>query len=706
MSVVPAAEPVAVARAAVDQHEAVPARDEVTLVEGASFCVSDRAGDIEPDRPQGVFYRDTRIVSAWRLLVDDEPVQALAVVPGEPFGARFVTRAAARPGQDDSTVVVERRRLVADGMREDLLVTNHGTEPAGLTLQLLVDADFADLFDVKDGRPGRRGAVRRRDDGDAVTLEAGHGTRRRGVRVRGHGARAHPGALWWRVVVPPRGTWRTTVEVLPSTDEGEVDASFPVDRPVEQADPSRRMRAWRRERPEVRCADPRLRDAVRRSVLDLGALRISDPVLPGADVVAAGAPWFMALFGRDSLLTSALALPFDPDLAVGTLQTLAAHQGRRVDPLSEEEPGRILHEVRRGDEERALGGSAVYYGSVDATPLFVVVLDLAARWGVPLEDVCALLPAADAALEWVERYGDRDGDGFVEYQRSTDRGLLHQGWKDSHDAISFADGRPAAGPVALVEVQAYVHGAYRARAHLASLLGDEAGARTWAERAERLRAAVDDAFWLPDRGYYALALDGRKEPVDALASNQGHCLWTGLATGERAAQVAEHLLGPALFTGWGVRTLATTAARYNPVSYHNGSVWPHDNALVLAGLVRAGLLDHAHRLAEGLLDAAAAFGGRLPELFCGFDRGDVPVPVPYPTSCSPQAWAAASPLGLLTALLRLDPCVPHGRRVARPALPASWGPVEVQGLPLGDDRWDVAGPDDGATGACAGLLTC
>ncbi len=700
MSVVP----VPSAPAAPEQHEAVPARDDVTLVEGASFCVSDRTGDIEPDRPQGVFYRDTRVVSAWRLLVDDEPLQALAVVPGEPFGARFLARAAARPGQDDSTLVVERRRLVADGMREDLVVHNHGTEPAGITLQLVVDADFADLFDVKEGHAARRGSVRRRHDGDAVVLEAGRGARRRGVRVRGHGAQAHPGGLWWRVVVAPGAAWRTTVEVLPSTDEGEVDASFPVDRPVEQADPSRRMRDWRRARPEVRCADPRLREAVRRSVLDLGALRISDPVLPGADVVAAGAPWFMALFGRDSLLTSALALPFDPGLAIGTLQTLAAHQGRRVDPLSEEEPGRILHEVRRGDESRALGGSAVYYGSVDATPLFVVVLDLAARWGVPLEDVRALLPAADAALEWVERYGDRDADGLVEYQRSTDRGLVNQGWKDSHDAISSADGRAARGPIALIEVQAYVYGAYRARAHLASVLGDHAGARTWAGKAERLRAAVDEAFWLPDRGHYALALDGSKEPVDALASNQGHCLWTGLATGERARQVAEHLLGPEMFTGWGVRTLATTAARYNPVSYHNGSVWPHDNALLLAGLVRAGLVDHAHRLAEGLLDAAAAFGGRMPELFCGFDREDVPVPVPYPTSCSPQAWAAATPLGLLTALLGLDPCVPHERRVAAPVLPPAWGRVEVRGLPLGDDRWDVTDPADAVPGGCGGLV--
>lgn len=680
--------------------EAVTGGGDVTIVAGASFCVSDRAGDVEPHRAQGVFFRDTRILSTWRLLVDDEPLEPLAVVPGEPFAARFLARAAARPGQDDSTVVVERRRLVTDGLREDVVVTNHGTEPAGLTLELVVDADFADLFDVKDGRAGRRPAVQRRHSGGELALESGHGARRRGVRVHGHGATATPGALVWRVVVPAHGTWSTTVEVLASTDEGEVRTSFPVDRPLDQSAPSRRLRDWRSTRPEVRGAPPRLATTLERAVRDLGSLRITDPVVPGADVVAAGAPWFMALFGRDSLLTSALALPFDPELAVGTLRTLAAHQGRRVDELSEEQPGRILHEVRRGaDESRALGASLVYYGSVDATPLFVVVLDLAARWGVPLETVRTLLPAADAALEWVERYGDRDGDGFVEYRRSTDRGLLHQGWKDSFDAVSFADGRAADGPIALVEVQAYVVAAYRARAHLATLVGDDAGAAAWLRRAQRLRDALDDAFWMPERQAYALALDGRKQQVDALTSNQGHVLWAGAARPERVAAVADRLLGPELFSGWGVRTLATGSGRYSPVSYHNGSVWPHDTALVLGGLVRSGHVTHAQRLADSLLDAATAFGGRLPELFCGFARDEVPVPVPYPTSCAPQAWAAAAPLGVLTALLRLDPCAPHGRRVADPALPAGWGDVEVRGLALGDGTWDVVGPEH-AAGTC------
>jgi glycogen debranching enzyme len=466
-----------------------------------------------------------------------------------------------------------------------------------------------------------------------------------------------------------------------------VGEPFPVDRPVDEAVPSRRLATWRAASARVVCSEPVVERVLRRSQVDLGSLRIVDPARPGVEVVAAGAPWFMAAFGRDSLLSSWMALPFDPSLALGTLQTLAALQGRRVDVMSEEEPGRILHEVRRGvDESRALGGSRVYYGSVDATPLFVMLLDEVARWGAPWEKVAELLPAADAALAWVEEFGDRDGDGFVEYQRTTDRGLVNQGWKDSGDSISFADGRGAIAPIALCEVQGYVYGAYLARAHLAELDQDPLTASRCRERAGELRRRFDEAFWLSEQGYYAIALDRDKAPVDALASNMGHCLWTGIVRGERAGQVVERLLGPELFSGWGIRTLATSMARFNPVSYHNGSVWPHDNALVVAGLMRYGFTEAAQRVATGIMSTAATFGGRLPELFCGFDRRDVPVPVAYPSSCSPQAWAAATPLSLLRTLLRLDTCLPHRQVVADPVLPASWGHLHVTGLPLGPTR--------------------
>jgi glycogen debranching enzyme len=660
---------------------------DVTAVEGSSFCVSDRAGDISANRPQGVFFLDTRIVSTWKLTVDGAPLDPLAVISQEPFAVTFVARARARPGVHDSPLVVTRQRLIATGLREDLTVRNHGQEPTGCSLVLHVDGDFADLFDVKDARPAPLHDVHRRTGSNELWLSVLVGGRQRGVRVRAAGATAVPAGLAFDLVIPPQGSWTTTVEVLPSTDGQEHDTSFPLDRPVEDARPVVRLATWRAASPRVTTCSPALRTALHRCVLDLGALRIVDPDRPGSDVVAAGAPWFMALFGRDALLTSWMALPFDPGLAAGTLHTLAAHQGRRHDPMSEEEPGRILHEVRLGvDPGRALGGSHIYYGSVDATPLFVILLDEAVRWGLDLDQARALLPAADHALGWITTHGDLDGDGFVEYQRKTDKGLVNQGWKDSGDAIAFSDGRPVRGPIALCEVQAYVYAAYRARVHLAEIVGDSPTAHDWGRRAAKLRADFDAAFWMPDRGHYALALDGRKHQVDTLTSNIGHCLWGGLALPERVGELTEHLLGPAMFSGWGIRTLAATMPTYNPVSYHNGSVWPHDNALIAAGLARYGRYEAAATLAEAMVEAASLFNGRLPELFCGFDRATLPIPVPYPTSCSPQAWAAATPIGLLRATLNLRVCVPHGHAGAEPHLPTCWGQLTLDALPVAGHR--------------------
>jgi glycogen debranching enzyme len=297
-----------------------------------------------------------------------------------------------------------------------------------------------------------------------------------------------------------------------------------------------------------------------------------------------------------------------------------------------------------------------------------------------------LLPNADRALSWMERHGDRDGDGFIEYRRATDRGLQNQGWKDSWDGITFADGRPAEAPIALCEVQGYAYDAFRARAELARWLDDDAQARHWCARAAALKAAFNERFWLPERGWYALALDRDKKPVDACASNMGHCLWSGIVDADKAPRVAEQLLSPAMFTGWGVRTLSSAMGAYDPVSYHNGSVWPHDNAFIAAGLMRYGFVEQAQRIAEALLEAAEHFGGRLPELFCGFDRGEFPEPVPYPTSCSPQAWAAATPVQLVRTLLRFDPVLPRARVWVDPVLPPAFAPLRVEGVALGAGR--------------------
>jgi glycogen debranching enzyme len=365
-------------------------------------------------------------------------------------------------------------------------------------------------------------------------------------------------------------------------------------------------------------------------------------------------------------------------------------QGVAVNPATEEQPGRIRHEARlEGASNLALHGGATYYGSADATPLFVMLVGELHRWGADPATIATLIPHVDAALDWITTFGDRDGDGYVEYRRATPDGLANQGWKDSWDGIRFADGRMPDAPIALCEVQGYVYGAYRTRAELARADHDLAAADRWTERADQLRSAFNRDFWLADRGWYALGLDADKRPIDALASNMGHCLWTGIVDPEHADAVGEHLATGGLFSGWGVRTLAPGMAAYNPVSYHNGSVWPHDTAICAAGLMRYGLVEHAHRLIESLLDAATHHAGRLPELFAGFDRSELGVPAAYPTSCSPQAWAAAAPLLALRALLRLDPAVPEGRLWISPTLPASMRRLHVDGITVGGQRLSV-----------------
>ena len=665
------------------------------LVEGTTFVVSGPGGDIE-GVGEGLFVRDARIVSRWRLRIDGEPIDPLGGFTAEPFAGVFVARSRVRDGHLEPTLLVERRRYIGSGMREDLVLRNYAGEPAGVSVVVDVAADFADLFAVKLGKPADDESVTVSIDAEEWSAATSQGHHDRAVHVRASGATVSAEGLSFRVVVAPHGEWRTRLGVFAELDGVELAMRFPLDSPPERAAPVRQIVEWQASSPTMRSESLALRLTLARSEEDLAALRLADPTEPDLTVIAAGAPWFMALFGRDSLLTSSLTLAVAPDLAVGTLRALARHQGRSVEALSEEQPGRVLHELRFGvDVSLALGGAERYYGSVDATPLFVMVLGQLARWGVDPEVIDELLPAADAALGWIDTYGDRDGDGYVEYLRATDRGLRNQGWKDSADGINFADGTLARPPVALVEVQAYVYGAYVARSELAAGRGDADAAAHWSEQAQRLKHRFNRDFWIDDRGYFAVGLDADKRPIDALASNMGHALWTGIADADKAAVAADRLVSAELFSGYGIRTLATTMGAYNPASYHNGSVWPHDTALCVAGLARYGFAGHARRVAAGLVEAAAYFSGRLPELFCGYGRAEVPGPVPYPASCSPQAWASAAPVGVLTALLGLDPDVPGGVVRLTPALPSDWGVVEVDDIRLGRSRLSVRATGDG-----------
>jgi glycogen debranching enzyme len=674
----------------------------VTLIEGSTFCISEAGGDIVPDRSQGLFVRDTRMLSRWELTLDGIEPQPLSVQHAEPFAASFLGRMPPRAGLADSTLLVIRRRYVGDGMREDITLRNTSGRAMRFRLELTAEADFADLFEVK-GRSKPRAVASTAMEDSGLVITSGRRERRQELRITGDQSPSvtDDGALAWRLSVPGHSELTVSVEAVPIDDGVALKLRHPRGHAVDRTLPAKRLRKWRQRGPQVRTPDRNLSEVLNRSIEDLGALRIFDPEHPRWPVVAAGAPWFMALFGRDSLLTAWMLLPWDPGLALGTLRTLAAWQGSDFDSASEEEPGKILHEVRFGPAASfALSGRNAYFGSADATPLFVMLLGELQRWGGKDNAIANLLPHADRALDWIQTTGDIDGDGFVEYSRKTTHGLVNQGWKDSWDGINFADGTIAEAPIALAEVQGYVYAAYRARAQLAKHGGDERGAAYWRKKAKQLKRDFNDRFWLPDRGWYAVGLDAAKRPIDSLTSNLGHCLWTGIADKDKASSVARQLMSAEMFSGWGIRTLASSMGAYNPMSYHNGSVWPHDNAICAAGLMRYGYVEPAQRVTNAIIDAASAFGYRLPELFCGFGRDEFASPVPYPTSCSPQAWAAGAPLLLLHSLLRFTPEVRSGQLWCAPEVPDRYLPLRVSGVrvgksrltvAIGDGKWEITG---------------
>jgi glycogen debranching enzyme len=684
----------------------------VTLVDESTFTISDPDGDIVPGGAHGLFVRDTRVISRLELRIDGRRPEGLAAVEHDPFAATFVSRGHPVPGRADSTLMVFRSRYVGQGMREDLQIRNLANEPTTCLVEVFVDGDFADLFAVKEGRAGEDGdgEISRVAEDGWLVFSYRRGSISRGVQLRfavqadgeddgapdqdrnnqGAPFRISENLVAVEVVVPAGGTWSCCMEAVPVIESSLVLPRYRCGHPVERATPSERLARWRSQVPIVKTDHQGLDGVVARSAEDLGALRIFDPEYPERMVVAAGAPWFMTVFGRDSLLTAWSALLVDPDLALGVLQTLARFQGREVDPAHDEQPGRILHEMRFGEAASlSLGGGSIYYGTADATPLFVMLLGELRRWGLAQEQVDELLPNADRALSWIEEFGDADGDGYVEYRRATDRGLANQGWKDSWDGIRYADGRVAEAPIALCEVQAYVYGAFLARAHFAYEQGDAPTFERYRSKAASLKAAFNQDFWLEDRGWFAVGLDAGKGPIDSLTSNIGHCLWTGIVDEDKAAAVAGRLLSPEMYSGWGVRTLATSMGGYNPVSYHCGSVWPHDTAIAAAGLARYGFEEQAQRLVMSLVEAGEAQGGRLPELFCGLDRAELGVPVGYPTSCSPQAWSAASSLMCLRTLLRFDPWIPYGKTWLAPMVPAEIGTLRVEGIPLAGARVNI-----------------
>jgi glycogen debranching enzyme len=502
--------------------------------------------------------------------------------------------------------------------------------------------------------------------------------------------------------VPPAGHVELQVTVWPEVEDGSADeaaeeaaedaAEEPAMRaPIDAERPAAMHRAWRRSTASVETGHLYAQRAIDRSLADLRVLLNTGPE-EGERYIAAGVPWFATLFGRDSLINAMQLLPVRPQVAQQTLSVLARLQATEADEWRDAQPGKILHELRSGEVARA--GEiphTPYYGTVDATPLWLMLLDDYHRWTADDELVDRLWPNALACLHWIEEYGDFDRDGFVEYQRASRRGLENQGWKDSGDSMRFRDGRLGEPPIALVEVQGYVYAARRGLARLATIRGDHKLAKDQTKKAEALRKGFEDAFWMDDAGTYAIALDGNKKQIDGLASNAGHALWAGIASPARAASVARVLTSAPLWSGWGIRTLSADTVGYNPLGYHLGTVWPHDNAICAAGFSRYGLTHEARKVCSAMLEATTHFrDSRLPELFCGFDRTTSPLPVPYPVACSPQAWSAGAIFQMIGATLGLQPSASeHRLDLVAPSLPAWLADLRLHNIRVGEALVDL-----------------
>ncbi len=634
----------------------------LSVLDGSTFVVGDRLGDVreEAGREHGFYCADTRFLSRWVLRVDDAPLELLGLDQSSHFAAQFFLTP--HVGADEAAPCsIMRRRLIDHVWIEEVTVVNHRHEGSEVRVVLEVDTDFADLFEVKDGVVAAREVSCHHDDGTLTLAYERAGFQRSVTISTSCPATVSRHGFAYLLRLAPGEQWSNTFTITPHAAQPGI--AFTLRKPRGTlAELSRSKSAeheeWLARAPVLQTQDAALMRTYRASLSDLDALRLHPDLSGGETLPAAGLPWFMALFGRDSLITSFQALPYLPGLAATTLRVLAAAQAESRDDFHEQEPGKILHELRFGElTARGERPHSPYFGTADATPLFLILLDEYHRWSGDEDLVRALEPNARAALAWIEDSGDADGDGYIEYScRNRATGLVNQCWKDSWDAIQFADGTLARGPIATCEIQGYAYDARRRAARLArEVWGDDELARDLDRQASDLRECFRRDFWMPERGCHALALDGEKRQVDSVTSNIGHLLWSGLLDEAEAAATAERLLEDQLYSGWGVRTLGTREAGYNPLGYHTGTVWPHENSLIASGLARYGHRDAASTIASAMLGAAPFFEHRLPEVFAGFPASMTTVPVAFPTASRPQAWAAGTPLLLLSTLLDLQP---------------------------------------------------
>ena len=672
-----------------------------TILEGSTFCICDELGDVR-DTTHGLFADDTRFLSRLELTIDGKRPMLLSSGSVEYFSAAYFLRNPLTDRLPLDSVLIKRERFVGNGMQDHIELTNETTETLELRLELAVAADFADIISVKQwdfslGDPRHAQplpspvAAAYDEQHNRLMLVDTDGLIRTQVIFSERGDTNGSG-MGYDITLAPRETWSMRVDVGLGTDG--IRAPDVVERQFgeERARVGESVAAWELRVPQIRASWNDLRQTFGQSVNDLAALRMRTADDAGhGNLPAAGMPWFMTVFGRDTVITCLQTLLFGPELARSALRELVALQATEIDPSRDAEPGKIVHEVRRG--KCATKWFDRYYGTADATPLFLVLLSETWRWTDDTELVHELRKPALAALRWIDEFGDRDGDGFVEYERRTGRGLENQSWKDSGDSQRFHDGRFAQAPIAPCEVQGYVYDAKRRMAELArEVWGDPALSDRLEEEAERLRSRFDAAYWVEERGgYYALALDAEKNRVDSLCSNIGHLLWSDIVPPARVDAVVNALMGDDLWSGWGVRTMSNAEAAYSPLSYHNGTVWPHDNSLIAWGLARHERWPDAHRIVRSMLDASGSFSYQLPEVFAGLSRTESPFPIAYPTAARPQAWAAGTPVLLLQLLLGIRPDRRRGviESVAPLDLPGWAGDVHLSGLRAFGRVWDV-----------------
>ncbi|MDO3704884.1 glycogen debranching N-terminal domain-containing protein [Micromonospora sp. C28SCA-DRY-2] len=674
--------------------------DSLAVLSGPTFMYADRCGDVPPGSIGGLVHLDTRLVCGWVLSVNGSRLLALRSQTLQHYSAQYVLTNPDLPGLPLNSLGLRRLRYVGDGFHERVTIVSFRPEPVRFELRLAVTADFADLFEVKSGVRDRSAQIVRDHQPDRSELCFSYAVDGFAAETRVRSsmpvARIEGDELVWRIELSPRQEWEVDLHVPLPPGMGVVepvrgDIADVVHQRAE--DPVRR---WTTNRALLTSDNEALTQTVRKSRDDLAALRLELEVrgqrivLPGA-----GLPWFLTVFGRDTLITAYQTLGAGPMLAKGALLALARLQGRRCDDFTDEEPGKILHEVRSGELTRT--GVKPYtpnYGTADATQLWLILLSEYWRWSRDDETVRLLRDNAIAALHWIDDYGDRDGDGYVEYATRSPEGLGNQCWRDSPDGVCFADGRIPVLPLATSDLQGYT---YDAKLRLAELADGPLADPALAQRLRADAAGLFDRFnrdyWIEERGgYYAVALDGDKNRVDAMTSNLGHLLWSGIVPAERAAAVVRQLMSDDMFSGWGIRTMSRRERLYNALGYHLGTVWPHDNSLAVLGLARYGYRDEANRISLALLEAAEQFGHRLPEAMSGFPRDRLIFPVPYPTACSPQAWATGAPLAFVRAMLGLEPV--DGRLTLDPHIPAEIGRIRVDRIRAFDHSWDVEAVGD------------